>query len=246
MIRGIFPLLAILCSTTSIAAQTATSDNVIALANEPVDGVVPFIERLSDAAKISGAVFAGMQVRQTAESAVGLKVYLPPSWQGKLICSRVVSADGLYESVNTYRVAPAPGADADAPLLAPVPFETRYGDKLAKLPEDELAIRVSLGACASGQTEEVTVAYWNAGVAPRISLLVNSFRASRVFVYVGEEARPPIQCAPVEVSARTAYDTLCLLEDLPAQQDIKLGVFRVRENGTTSLDEIHIQTPHTE
>ncbi|MBE9636312.1 hypothetical protein IQ782_05630 [Salipiger pacificus] len=232
-------MLAILASP--VAAQSVDAGNIIVLANEAVNGAVPFNEELLEAARISGAVFAGAQVHQPDSGLLNLKAYVPENWRGEEICVRVLSADGLYEAVNTYRIVPAD--TTSGPTIADVPFQTQHPAKLSQVSKDSLAVRISLGACSSGQTDIITVAFLNDPAAAGIELLINSFRASRVFVYIGDDAKPPIACTPVDVPARTAYDTLCVLPDLPAEDLLQLTVFRVRDNGSSSSDVITLASP---
>lgn len=226
-----------------VAAQTGNLDNIVVLANEPVNGTVPFLEQLTEAARISGAVFAGIQVQKSNGSSIDLRAHMPGDWRGREICVRVVSADGLYEAVNTYRVSDDFRGATYGDETVEIPFDTQYKDLLSRAPEDSLAIKISLGSCDSGQSTDTTVAFWNDRDSRRISLLVNSFRASKVFVYLGDDPQPPTVCQPVKVSARTAYDTICKLNDLSPGERLKLSVFRVRDNGSTSQDEIYLAVP---
>jgi hypothetical protein len=226
-----------------LAAQTTDVPSRILLANEPVNGRILFHERLLEAARISGAVVAGLQVRRPARSVVDLKVHVPEEWLGKKICARVVSADGLYEAVNTYTIPEGLRGGIAMASLEGVPFDTAYGQRLSEAESDGLAIRVTLGDCESGAPRDATVAYWNADDAGQVTLLVNSFRASRVFVYIGDGTASPVACEAVALPARTAYDTKCALEALPVGEHVKLTVFRVRDNGSTASDEILLHTP---
>ena len=170
-------------------------------------------------------------------------MHVPEDWLGKQMCARVVSADGLYEAVNTYTIPEVLPRGTATVSLAEVPFDTAYGERLSEAESDGLAIRVTLGACESGAPRDATVAYWNADDARRVTLLINSFRASRVFVYVGDGTAPPVACDSIALPARTAYDTTCALEALPVGEQVKLSVFRVRDNGSTASDEIFLRTP---
>ena len=243
MIRTIVVLLCVGIVAQPLTAQTADSPTGIQLANEAVNGEVRFHERYADAARISGAVLAGVQVRSPGSDQVELKVHIADTWLGKEMCARVVSADGLYESVNTYRIPPNLQGRTASLSLADVPFDTEYGERLSEAEENGLAIKATLGACDSGETSEATIAFWNNEETASVTLLINSFRASRVFVYIGDDNKPPVACTSVTVPARTAYDTVCSLEALPAGERVKLSIFRVRESGSTSLDEIYVETP---
>ncbi|QPM90831.1 hypothetical protein [Pseudooceanicola algae] len=243
MIRTICSLLLLPTLAVPVAAQTGSSDNTVVLANEPVNGTVPFLEQLTEAARISGAVFAGIQVQQSDTENIDLRAHIPLSWRGKEICARVVSANGLYEAVNTYRVSDYLGIQEEDETKVAIPFDTQYEEILATAPKDSLAIKISLGSCSSGQSSDTTVAFWNGKDSSRVSLLVNSFRATKVFVYIGDNPQLPTVCEPVEAPARTAYDTLCQMADLPPGERLKLSVFRVRDNGSTSQDEIYLAVP---
>ena len=196
MIRTIAILLCVGNVAQPLTAQTADSPTGIQLANEAVNGEVRFHERFADAARISGAVLAGVQVRSPGSDQVELKVHIADTWLGKEMCARVVSADGLYESVNTYRIPPNLQGRTALLTLADVPFDTEYGERLSEAEENGLAIKATLGACGSGsgsgETSEATIAFWNNEETASVTLLINSFRASRVFVYIGDDNKPPV------------------------------------------------------
>lgn len=181
-----------------------------------------FKEMLFDAAEISGAVVAGIQVRAVEPPDIALSAFIPQAWAGASVCIRVVSVDGLYEAVNTYRVAEDWGGG-----VAPITYPTQHGDRLRAAARDGLGIRVSGGACDEKVSDEATVAFWNVQSMEDLTLLLNSFRSDQVFAYVGDAAAP-VPCQPLDLPGRTAFDTVCQLSELPAGGRIKLELYRVK------------------
>lgn len=222
-------------------AQSSSGMLEVRLANEAIDGKIPFYEELLDAARISGAVVAGVQVMEPAHGIADLRAHIPTSWIGGEMCVRVVSADGLYEAVNTYEISQSPTGSESPPPLPEVPFETKYTDVLSEAGANGLAIRITRGRCYEGHSDEATLAFVNMVSAPSVKLLVNSFRAARVFAYVDDGA--PTQCEPIQAQTRIAYDVVCVLEDLPAKDSVEVEIYRVRESGSPDADTVLIQLP---
>lgn len=237
----LFPLLA-----SEVAAQSSNAYNTVSLANEPINGSIPFREELSEAARISGAVFAGFQVERSDTGEIDLRAHIPTDWRGQKICIRVVSADGLYEAVNNYQISDTFNKDREDGLPEIIPFDTKYEEFLSKAPSGSLAIKATLGSCEAGQSPDATVGLWNEKFSGSVSLLVNSFRASKVFVYIGEASQPPVLCDPIDNQARIAFDTVCNITNLTPGDRVKLSVYRVRDNNSFSEDSVHLAIPRTQ
>ena len=91
-----------------------------------------------------------------------------------------------------------------------LPFPSAYQDLLATLDPNDLAVSISNGECASSPGEKA-VAIWNEATATtELSLLVNSFRADEVFIYLGDDPKA-IRCEPMNDRAMSAFDSVCAL-----------------------------------
>ncbi len=225
-----------------VLPQAGIAQTTLSLANDPEEGKTVFHEALLKAARISGAVVVGVQARTLVEGPVDFRAHVPAAWADQMICVRVVSADGLYEAVNTYHVDAAwRGGSAEFPY-PDVPFPTEYGQRLSESVANGLAIRVSRGDCTAGQTTEATVAFWNTTALTELTLLINSFRADRVFAYVGQDA-PPVKCEPVDLQGRTAYDTVCVIKDRPQPGNVDVSIYRVKTGGASAEDKITVVFP---
>ena len=212
--RGGFIAAGFLCVVTS-----AVADDRVQLLSDP------FNEVLRNAAKVSGYVVAGvLRHREQGSSdtapAVDLAADLPPMWAGRLICTRVVSLDGLYEAENEYRLA-----EEWSGGVVSLPFPTVHSDLLASLAPQRLAVRVSEGGCATAPME-AAVAFWNVGEgsAPP-ALMVNSFGADEVFVYVGEDSAA-LRCEGIADAARQAFDFSCALPE-DVRGEVAVTVYRL-------------------
>ena len=169
-------------------------------------------EVLHPAARISGVVVAGVigggDAAAAAEAPV-LGALVPRDWAGADLCIDVLSADGLYESRNVYAVA------SDwAGGMARIPYPTGYRDQLASYGPDELAVLTRPGACDPGAAEvPVTATIWNAAPAAQpdeVRILLNSFRADEVYLFVGAGLDAPVApWAPLEGPLRTGFDMVC-------------------------------------
>lgn len=177
-----------------------------------------FSERLDPAALISGGVVMGLHVRGEAEILPAdqrprLLAIVPEAWGGHEMCARLSSSDGRYEAQIDYLI-PAHWKTVVADLeFAPY---TRYPGETSLIEPMEVAAVVSRGRCRTEPTLYAP-AFWNA--APRdpgegLSLLLNSYRASEVYLSVGEGAKAQLieSCEAVTDAPRTTFDFRCELE----------------------------------
>ena len=192
-----------------VTASLLTSLATASIA-DPVELVAQVLnETLRPAAKISGTTVVGVTYLTQAQSPdFRLGATLPPSWAGQDICVRMISADGLYESQNTYRVA----ADWAGGSVA-LPYPTAHPAKLSALEDDELAVLTSPGGCdvrkgaAFLPTALRQTANWR---QDRVRLFVNAFHADEVYLYVGDDpAAPPVDCEKSGATAKVAFDFIC-------------------------------------
>ena len=187
-------------------------------------------EILHPAAKISGVVIAGVVGGRAAVVVDGvpmLGAIIPRNWAGKDLCVDVLSADGLYESRNIFAVS----SDWDGGV-ARIPYPTGYIAELSNYGPDEVGVLARPGDC-SASGAPVTAAFWNDAPKERLSdevrILLNSFRADEVYLFVGKELDAPVvTCRQLEGDLRTGFDMLCPII-LPSEYDgsIEIEVNRV-------------------
>jgi hypothetical protein len=177
-----------------------------------------FNEELRPAALISGSLVAGFQRAGPAPTGLAISTLVPAHWAGERVCVRVWTANGRYEAQNEYMVPDISQADELA-----IQFPTAHEEFLLEQSAEEIAALTSLGGCDVA-SDELAVTMWNNSQGP-VQLLLNSFRADLVFVYVGDQA-DPVQCRPVEADIRSAYDVICDLDLGQASGNTTLEVFR--------------------
>lgn len=177
-----------------------------------------FNEELRPAALISGSLVAGFQRAGPADDGLAISTLVPEHWAGERVCVRVWTANGRYEAQNEYMV---PGISQADELT--IQFPTAHEEFLLEQTIEEIAALTSLGGC-DAVSDELAVTMWNNSQGP-VQLLLNSFRADLVFVYVGDQA-DPVQCRPVEADIRSAYDVICDLDLGQASGNTTLEVFR--------------------
>ncbi|MEM6727381.1 MAG: hypothetical protein AAF618_02665 [Pseudomonadota bacterium] len=180
-----------------------------------------FNENLREEAEISGALFAGIMRAGDRPSGadISISAEIPTGWAMGPVCLRVTTSNGLYESEAEYDL----GGAENAQLLD---FPTSFARYLRDRPEDGVATMLSKGGCGA-DVEDVALVNWAdpSENAPRV--LLNSFSADRVYLYLGA-ADTPIQCAPLEGIARAAYDTRCDLDAEKLDAPLVLEIFAVR------------------
>lgn len=160
-------------------------------------------ETLRDSAEISGAIIVGLQVRGKAIGSSGLDPKLSGLKEGDPVCVRIVSANGLYDSVNTYTYSSAAN-----PLRPMIDLSVSKHDQfLRELKEDEIAASVALGSCSDPAKAYFPVS-WGLADNQDVRLFVNSLRADTVVARI-EETGAIERCEPVAVEVRSAYDTAC-------------------------------------
>jgi hypothetical protein len=220
----------ILAALTVLIAAPAVKAETLALATEG------FREELLPEARISGRLVAGVQHQGPPAGAVSVAAYVPRAWAAGLACARVVSVDGTYEAASVY-VVPADWAGGRATL----PYPTRYGERLGRAPADGIALRLSKGGC-DAPPEELAVADWNDGADRAPAILVNSFQADTVFAYLGQTTQP-IQCRPVELDGRSAYDMRCPLEGLSGEGSVTVDLLRVIDGQAAPKTSVILHLP---
>lgn len=227
MLSGLFGLWA-----TAAAAQDEDPDTVtIALDGGQLNEIV------RAGALISGSVVAGVLVRETGGAGVSLRGYIPEDWKGQPVCAQVRSIDGLYEAIGQYTV-PAGWTGG----IAPLDFPTKNAALLESAAEDALAVRVTQGHCGEAENARTSVALWNASGMSRADLLLNSFRADNVFVYVGAR-ETPVRCLPIEHPGRTAFDSKCPLDLAGLSGAVELEIYRIVEGKPAPPDTLTVQLP---
>jgi hypothetical protein len=169
----------------------------------------PFKDELRTGAKISGARLVGAisaPLTSPAGNQVQVSAFVPDQWGGQSFCLSVVSADGLYESRNTYAVPPDwTGGKSE------IDYPTRYAREALSYPGAQIAGLISLGDCATAGSE-VSPVYWNSGAQFPIRLLFNTSRSEETFLsFPGLPDQEDIVCAPIDADLRNAFDTVCLL-----------------------------------
>lgn len=217
------------------AAQAQDQDSFTIALDE--DG---FNETVREGAMISGSVVAGAMVHEGETGELSLQGYIPADWNSRQVCAQLTSIDGLYEAIGRYNV---PSAWAGG--IASLEFPTKHPALLKGAPQDGLAIRVTPGACGGAQSSEITVALWNADELGPVNLLLNSFRADSVFVYVGD-LEAPIRCDPIALPGRTAFDSKCALNLEGHSGAVDLTIYRIVDGKPAPPDPLTIRWPGTD
>lgn len=204
-----------------LAALTVLSSEVSA--QEAELATVPFNEVVHERAQISGPALTGVlgELAREEDSPL-LSAHIPAGWTE--ICTSVLSADGLYEARNDYRIPDSwPGGAID------LPYPTQRLEQLSKLEGGTIAVLTRQGNCSAPENR-FAVAYWRSEPnTTQASLLINSFRADEVVAYVGTDPdAPEISCTNIEGSSVTAFDTMCDIA-LPSKVDeIEVELLRIR------------------
>ena len=178
----------------------------------PLSGDDAMNEMLNGSPEIRGALVMGLQVhRDLTEGAdPDVRIAVPETWDAGEICVRVMSSDGLYEAINAHRVP-----DSAKGGVGRVEYTTKFQDILAGKRQGDLGIRVTEMACgAEGEDEtRLTPAYWNSQAdEAELSLLLNTMRAQKTYVYVGGTSGRRILCDDTGRPSRFAFDTICLFD----------------------------------
>ena len=185
-------------------------------AQEPVKVtlVSEFWEVVHPVAQIGGARvvgFAAIGALGQTETDSPLVATLPREWAGELTCLKVMSADGLYESKNTYSVSQDWVGGAVA-----LDYPSREFERLSNLPTTMLAALMLRGDCAAVSTEASQVAWGQVGSQDdAYQLFLNTSRADETFVYFPDYPDvADISCKAAVFDGRSAFDAFC---DLPKE-----------------------------
>lgn len=192
-------------SWTSILLGLALS-GAPALADEAIRAEGPLAETLIAKAEISRVLVAGFQsIGAAPPERPALWAAVPASWRGKSLCLRLLSADGTYTAQQSFAVSPDWRGG-----VSPLGFATAFADRLEALKADEMAVRISLGDCSTGDAV-YALGSWNSdrrsGPMDGV-LLLNSMRASEVYLIEKGTGRE-LSCTVKTADASTSFDTLC-------------------------------------
>lgn len=217
-----------------IVATLALSLQAV-LAQEAELATNPFNEILHERAQISGPALTGVlgEVVSASEAPL-LSAHIPAGWRE--ICTSVLSADGLYEARNDYRIP-----DGWSGGTINLPYPTQRLDRLSSLEGGTIAVLTRQGNCSAPENR-FAIAYWRSEPdLTQASLLVNSFRADEVVAYVGKDAdAPEITCTNIEGSSLTAFDTMCEIS-LPVEgSEIEVELLRIRAGQSDPAEYITI------
>lgn len=201
-----------ICIVYTVFSSAALKAQSLSLATDPFNEVV------REGALISGHLVTGVQNRGAPGDEVKLQANIPAAWAGEIVCSRVVSVDGLYEASNEYSVENDwPGG------IATLPYPTRQPDVLSGRASDAISVRVSRSNCNS-EAKEATLASWG-DAQSEPALLVNSFQADALFAYYNDLA--PVRCMPITLEGRSAYDMRCPMVDETLAGRVDVELFRI-------------------
>jgi len=200
-------------------------------------------EEVKPAATISGLLVLGaIRHSGTFSDHVMMTAALPKDWGGNEICISMISADGLYEARNTYRID-----DSWDGGIAEIPYPTKYADRLLELQQNELAISTSMGDCEASENGAIMPIAWRskeAASSAKISLYANGFGADEVFIYVGSDPNSdPVDCTILEAGVRTVFDTVCELDVSNFDQDelIEVEMVRISEGQMSPSEFIELE-----
>jgi hypothetical protein len=195
----------------------------------------PFNEVLRTRAQISGARLVGFLAAPAGRpdgKVIEVAASIPADWKGQDVCLKVVSADGLYESRNTYSV-PTDWQGGRSPLSYPSNFE----DEALSYPGAQIAGTLALGDCTQAQSKVAPV-YWGKGVESALYLLLNTARSDETFVNFPElPDQQDIICETITTDQRNAFDTRCLIpEPVTRLREVNLVVVSFK-NGEMAPEE---------
>ncbi len=172
----------------------------------------PFYEEVRPGANIAGSVMIGALRHGSAPvdgAARPFLVHVPGDWAGDPLCAGVVTADGLYEALNSYPATPPDWGGG----MVEVDFPTDEGALLDAQGPGDLGIRVTRGPCGAPGAP-AAVASWRAdgAAASGVLLLVKGFGADEVFAASG--AFPaPVRCREIAPGGVTLADHVCALPE---------------------------------
>lgn len=197
-----------------------------------------FNEVLRSSAEISGAVVAGFQVHQKVGGERGFRALLPPGLEETQICIRVTSANGLYDSENSYVLV---GGSGTFPTPIDVDHPTQHVPFFEALAGEEVTASIALGDCNT-RPVSLVLASWDSEVEKTAVLYLNSLRADRV-VLRDEEREKTVQCRQVEAPLRSAYDTVCQIDLIGRKGPFDVKIVRFVNRSPAPPTELTLYPP---
>ena len=161
-----------------------------------------------------------------------------PVDSSKLICVRSVTQDARYSSINVFKV---PGEPARQPKIVNFePLTEQYGEELASYPNSELSIQAHSADTIDCATSRATYLPQLGVPDGTLTAMVNS-NSRNVSAHLvdpdeferGDFSSPIAStlCYPAGSSARIAFDTECVFEDLTSATADLLVLHLVLDDG---------------
>lgn len=198
----------------------------------------PFNEVMREAAKISGARLVGLISSGPKSDKLSVAANIPADWKNEQVCLKVVSADGLYESYNSYTVAP----DWEGGEVV-LPYPSKVSGDVLSIPANLISGVLLKGSCDSDATEVAPV-FWGEGPHGELKILLNTSRADETYLTFSDYPdQQEIVCQPVDTASRTAFDVMCSLPEALASKDSLKAVFLSFRNGEMGREEHIILRP---
>jgi hypothetical protein len=209
-----------LCASLPAAAQESNTLELVG---------AEFNERFEQPTLFNRVPVAGLYVHaETPTDGPVVQIVVDKASDIRTFCVKAITADGFYEAVNTYTLP-----DSFAGGVGVIRFASQRPGALADLDPGTFGLAVFEGPCGErgAAAGNLVPAYWNADPdndAAQASVAVNSMRADRVFLYVGDA---PIVCQPIAATVRHNFDTLCTfdLALLPAGKTTALRIVSVAD-----------------
>lgn len=200
----------------------------------------PFNEVVRKGTEISGARLVGFLSAPTGRlegNSIEVAAAIPVAWRGQSLCLKVVSADGLYESRNTYQVAPDWGGGR---VVLSYP-STHEAEALA-YPGSQIAGLVSLGDCREPQPLVAPIS-WGRGGGDKLAILLNTARSEETFLTFPEEPDlEDVACEAIASDLRTAFDTRCdLPREIAARSAIEVVVISFKNGEMGPEERLNLQ-----
>jgi hypothetical protein len=192
----------------------------------------PFNEVLREAAQVSGARLVGLTATGVNRTRVDVSAMIPSDWKGQPVCLKVVSADGLYESLNAYTISKDwVGGVTD------LPYPSKTPKKVSRIPGELISGILLKGDCAS-RSKEAAPVFWGKGQHGSLRVLLNTARADEAFLtFPDYPEQPDVLCEAMTVSARNAFDTACIISSDLASIDRLEAVAISFKNGEMGQEE---------
>lgn len=195
-----------------------------------------FQESFSDNVEVSGGIRAGVMYASSAPRVDFETLFVhfstPLAEAGKQLCVSMVSLDGRYSA--SWRHPIPEGSTGSYRITLP----SQYHAKLENLGPDDLVVLAAVADACPARDMSYIPASWGTPAKNSLKIFLNAGTSQSRAIFQDQNQKRKVTCNVLPVTAKIAYDTVCVL--MLSDSQLPSLVQIVRTNFPTRLPTVRI------